>query len=349
MKKNTIIGIVVVVLLVIGAIMTIKNAKKKEENMPKAQQYALVVSTMTSQVQEEFITLPYLAIVQNDKDVVLSSRVAARIEYLKPSGSNVHKGDVIARLDDAVFQSGIKSTESQITAAKTAQKNLKATHQRTLNLIKVKGASIEKSEMEESKLAELEAKVESLTQKLNTLNSNLSYTLITAPTDGKISKTMVNKGDMAMPGHPLAAVKSESGFSLLVRVPTDMNITAIYLGPKKYDAIPLNSTFHGLAEYKVYVDDDNLSSGDRIEIDVELFHGNAIKLPFDAVLNRNGKSFVLLVQNDHAVAREVDIVETGEQGIIIKNNKLAGQKIVVAKQDVLLKLLSGIALKIKED
>jgi hypothetical protein len=71
-------------------------------------------------------------------------------------------------------------------------------------------------------------------------------------------------------------------------------------------------------------------------------------LPFDAVLNRNGNSYVLVNEGDHAVAKEVNIIQTGEQGIVISNRDIAGQDVVVAKQDILLKLLSGTTLKIKE-
>ena len=117
----------------------------------------------------------------------------------------------------------------------------------------------------------------------------------------------------------------------------------------RFDAIPLNSTFNGLAEYKVYVDSQNLTSGDRVEVDVEVFHGNAIKLPFDAILNRNGKSYVLLKENDNATAHEITILQCGEEGAAISNNELEGKEIVVEKQDILLRLLGGTSVKVKEE
>ena len=72
-------------------------------------------------------------------------------------------------------------------------------------------------------------------------------------------------------------------------------------------------------------------------------------LPYDAVLNRNGKSFVLLKEGNHAKPVEVNIVETGEQGIVISNQSIEGKEVIVEKQDILLKLLSGITLKSKEE
>ena len=203
--------------------------------------------------------------------------------------------------------------------------------------------------MEESKIAELESKVETLNQKDNELKDMLTYAVIKSPVNGIISMTMVNKGDMAMPGHPVATLSAENGFFLLLRVPTDIKIYSVIMNGKTYDAIPLNSTFNSLAQYKVYVDAENMTSGDRVEVDVVIYKGNAVKLPFDAILNRDGKSFVLIRENNIAVPKEINIIQSGEDGAVVADNSLVGKELVVAKQDILLKLLSGNSLMVKED
>ena len=350
MKKNkkTLIWTVVTVVLIAGAILVVKNAQNRENKLSPAKTYSIVVSTIKPELGQTQLTLPYLAETQNDKDVKLSSKIAGRINFIRPSGSIIHKGEVIAKIDNTGIQSNISSVSSQLKAQEKALENLKETHKRTLELIEVKGASIEQSQMEESKIAGLESKVESLRQKRNELNNMLTYAIITSPVDGRISKTMVNQGDMAMPGHPVAALSAENGFYLMLRIPDDLSISGILLGGKSYEAIPLNSTFHGLSEYKVYTNKEKMTTGNRMTVDVIVFDGMAIKLPFDAVLNRNGKSYVLLVKGEKAVAQTVNIVQSGENGIVISNNEIAGKEIVIAKQDILLKLLSGISLKVKE-
>lgn len=348
MNKKTLIWTAVVIILLIGGIFAVKRAKNKDEAAPVAKNYPVVVSIMNPEQGQVRLTLPYLALSQNDKDVNLASKIAARIDYIKPSGSSVKRGEVIARLDNTSIEGNIKSVEAKIEAINTALENMKSTHERTLELIKVNGASIEQSQKEESKIAEIESNKESLNQKLNELHNMLSYAIIVSPVNGNISKTMANTGDMAMPGHPLAQVRAKNGFYLLVRVPTDLKITGVEMNDKRYDAIPLNSTFNGLAEYKVYVDALNMMTGDRVEVNVEVYNGSGVELPFDAVLNRNGKSYVLVRTGDKATAQEINIIQSGEQGVVVSNNDLAGKEIVVAKQDILLKLLSGTSLKVKE-
>ncbi len=337
----------VVLILIIGIVL-IKRARAEDANLPLAKKYSIVVSTIKPEVKQTTLSLPYLAITKNDKDVKLASKVTGRIEFIKSSGSKVKAGEVIAKVDIATIESNINSAKSQLDASKEALKNLQATHKRTLELMKVKGASVEQSQKEETGLAGLESKVESLEQKLNELNNMLSYAIIKSPVSGIISGTLVNKGDMCFPGHPVAMISAEKGFYLLLRVPTSLKIYSVILNKKTYEAIPLNSTFNSLAEYKVYVDSDNMTSGDRVEVAVTVYKGRAIKLPFDAILNRNGKSYVLVKKQNKAVAEEIHIIQYGQEGAVVSNSSLEGKTIVVAKQDILLKLLSGISLTVKE-
>lgn len=349
MKKKTIIWIIVVVVIIALGIMVVKRAKKRDAETPVAKMYSMVVSTIKPELKEVSLTLPYLALVQNDDDVFLSSKIAARIESIKPSGTNVSRGQVIVRLDNTSIQSGIQSIKAQISAANTELKNLQSTHKRTLELLAAKGASIEQSEMEESRIAEAEAKIEALTQSLKDVNNNSSYATLTAPVSGIISKTMLNVGDMAMPGMPIAIVSAKSGSYLKLSVPADLKVFGVTINDKSYPAIPLNSTFNSLAEYKVEDKDLALMTGERVEVNVEIFKGQAIKLPFDAILDRDGKSYVFVKNNDQAVATEINILQSGEDGVVVSNNELAGKEIVVEKQDILLKLLSGVSLKSKEE
>ena len=349
MKKKTIIWIVVVVVILTGAVTVVKKAKKRDSDAPIAKTYSMVVNTIKPELKEATLTLPYLAIVQNDEDVILASKISARIESLKSIGTTVSKGQVIVRLDNTSVESGIQSINAQIASANTGLKNLQSAHKRTLELLAVKGASIEQSEMEESRIVEAESKIEALNQSSNDLVNNRSYATITAPTSGMISKSMLNVGDMAMPGQPIAIISAKGGSYLKLSVPADLKVYGVTMNGTSYQTIPLNSTFNSLAEYKVINNDLALMTGERVEVNVEIFKGIAIKLPFDAILNRSGRSYVFIKDNDKSIATEINIIQSGEDGIVISNNQLAGKEIVVEKQDILLKLLTGVSLKSKEE
>lgn len=339
--------VLVIVAIVIGGMKIIKAKRAKDAQTPVAKVYPIVVNTMTPKVADAKLSLPYLAEVQNDKDVTLSSRIAARIISIKKSATPVKKGDVIARLDTTTIKGNLTSIQNQISATNIALKNLIATHKRTRDLLHVKGASIEQSQKEETMIATTKAKLAGLKQQKIELNNNLSYAVITSPVNGVIAKSMGSEGSISMPGKPLIQISSKNGFYLMVRVPSDINIKGVSFNGKDFPAVALGSTFNGLAEYKVYTADSKLTSGDRVEVDVITYKGKGLLLPFDAVLNSNGKSYVLVISGNHAQAKEVHILQSAEQGVIISES-FKGEKVVVAKPDILLKLTSGYPLEVKE-
>lgn len=347
MKKvnKKLIAIAVAVFIVILGVLAIVNAKQREAALPIAKKYDMVVSTIKPVLNYVELQLPYLAQTENDKDVKLSSKVTARINLIKASGTKVKKGTIIAQLDNTSIQTNSVSLKSQLKATKTSLKNLEETHQRTKELLVIKGASIEQFQAEESAIEAAKAKLETLYQNQIEINNTLTYTTITSPVDGIISKTYVNTGDLCLPNHPIASISAVDGFYLLVRIPTDLTIYGVNFKGTNYPAISLNSTFNNLAEYKIYIDSEDFTTGDRLEVNVIVFKGEAIKLPFDAILNRNGENFVFIKENNTAKAVSVTILQTGEDGLVISNNELAGKEIVVAKQDILLKILSGSSIK----
>ena len=342
------IGIAVGVLLILAGIFVLIRAVKSENALPIAKTYAVTVYTINVEQKQVKLTLPYLGITQNDMDVNLASKISARVEYVKNSGAFVRKGEIIARLDATTIEVNKKSVESQLSAARIGLKNLQATHKRTLELLAVKGASIEQSEMEENNIAELGAKVESLTQNINDINNTLTYAIIKSPVDGQISKNTINSGDMIMPGQPVATISAGSDFYLMLYVPANLKVFSVNVGNKNYKAILLNTTLNGLTAYRVNVDAPGMTTGERVEVNVVVFDGNAIKLPIDAILNRDGISYVFVKDKDKAIVTKIDIIQTGEDGVVISNNELAGKEVVVAKQDILLSLLSGAKIKTEE-
>ncbi len=348
MKKvlKIVIAVVVVAVLAVAGIKAVKNAKAKEAAMTKAKVYPIVVSKLSPKISHVTLTLPYLAEVHNDKDVQLAARIAARIVSIRSSGSKVKKGDVVVKLDTTAIRSALISVQEQLQAAKITLENLEKTHKRTLQLLKVHGASIEQSQKEQTLLANTKAQIASLKQKEVELKNNLSYAQITAPVNGIVAKRYFNRGSLSVPGKPLLAISSKNGFYLMLRIPSDVPIRGVFFNKKRYSVTALGSTYNGLNEYKVYVNDPKLISGDRVEVDVITFSQKAILLPFDAILDRDGKSFVLLIDGKKAKAYEVHVIQRAQQGVVIAED-ISDKSIVVAKPDILLRLISGTMVKIK--
>jgi len=342
-----VLGIVVIAVLALSGIKAVKDAQARDKQIPPAIIYPITVKIIVPEIKKVKLTLPYLAEVYNDKDVVLSSRISSRIKNIKKSGSRVKKGDVVATLDTTTIKGNLSSVNDQIKALSINLQNLELTHKRTLDLLKVQGASIEQSQKEETQLANIKAQIASLQQKHIELKNNLSYAVITSPVDGVIAKVQSTKGSVAMPGKPLASISSKNGFYLLVRVPRDIAIKGVVFNNKDYEVTSLGSTYHGLLEYKVYLNDTNLISGDRVEIDVITYKDNGVLVPFDAILSKEKHNYIIEVKNNKPKVKQITIIQSAQQGVLV-DTTVKGLKIVVAKPDILLRLSSGYKLKIEE-
>lgn len=351
-----IVILAVIGLIVFGGIKAIKARKAEEAKIPTAVVYSMVVNTMIPKKENDSLTLPYLALTKSNDDVKISSRVSARIKYIVKSGKLVKKGDTIVRVDDKDLKTqleslnlSISSLKSQLGAKNVALTNLLKTHERTIKLLKVKGASKEESEKEVTNIEALKSAIADLKFKMQELNANkssidnmLTYTTIKAPVSG-IATRLANVGDVALMGKPLVDISAKSNSYLIVRLPSGIKAKAIIYNKKSYPLSALNTTYNGLLEYLANID-TSLASDQTINIDVVIYKGFGYRLPHDAILNRDGKSFVLNMLKDHAVPKEVKIIANGEQGVIVDGVSQA-ERIVVAKQDILLKLLSGIKVR----
>jgi len=330
---KAVVAVLVVALLVVGGLKLVKEKRAKEASQPVAKIYPIVVSTITPSRSQVRLTLPYLAQSVNERDVTISARLSSRVEMIKKSGESVKKGDIVVKLDTTDLNAKMASLQVSL-------ENLESSHRRTKALYKAKGASIEQLQKEQTQIASLKANIKSL-------HNQLSYATIKAPISGVITKSFSADGDVAMPGKPLIKISAKNGFSLIVRTPEDINPKAIIYKGKEYPIVALGSTFNGLKEYKSFVDTSGLTAGDRVEISVIVFEGEGIKLPFDAILNQNGKSFVMRVEKGMAIPQEVEILDSAKEGVLV-SNAIEGEKIVVAKPDILLKLTSGYAIRVKE-
>ena len=84
-----------------------------------------------------------------------------------------------------------------------------STHQRTLELLKVKGASQEQSDKEITNIVTLKATLNGLEQNKIALENTISYANTKAPVDGVVTR-LANIGDIAMMGKPLVSISANS-------------------------------------------------------------------------------------------------------------------------------------------
>jgi membrane fusion protein, multidrug efflux system len=356
MKK--IIWIVIAVLLVGGGVMLVKIKKQAMANIPPMRLYHQRVQVTKPQTEEILLTLPALAEIRSDQDVELSSRLASRITDMVQSGDTVHKGQVVVTLDhedllakrEAIVLQ-IASLEAEISAQQVAINAALDSHKRTKALFDVHGASAEQYDTEKSKIASLQAGLKSLTSKKGMLNQNsievdnlLSYAVIVAPIDGMISATSANVGVIAMPGKPLLSIQADSGKYLLLRSAGDIRPTEVIFEGQRHPLVPLNHTFKGLDEYRADVKTKS-NSGERLPVRLVIYHGGGTMIPMSALLQKEGQSLCFVPEGEKARPVPVKVIAGGTEGMVVEG--LQTSQVIVAKPDILLKLLAGVPITVK--
>jgi len=354
MKKLIAITVSVLILigLVLGAVHLVKKRRAEDAKEKTATLYPIVVPAITPKKGHIATTLKYIALVKNSNETLVNSKFAGKITYIANLGSKVQKGEVIVKIDDTPLKSALKEVNSNIVSLKKlidADKvniaALKDTLYRTKKLLNVKMASIEELETQKAKLANLEAKLKADKEKLNSLyakrkeiRNDLTYAVITSPIDGIVSSKFLNKGDNAFPGKPILKIASNNGNYLYIPLPKPYK--EIIYKNKTYPLIPLHSTFNGIPVYKAAVNDPNLVTGEKVDIKVVTFDGNADLIPFNTLLSINGKNYVFDTKGNPI---KVNILASGDEGVVVSNNL---PKILEANPDILLKINAGHPIKV---
>ncbi len=352
-----IVGLILVILIAVGLVALIKKRKEELAHLHTPKVYPVVVRTMKPKLANFHLTLTGLGLIKSSVDFNVTTKISGRVLYIKNIGDRVKKGDIVVKLDDTQTRalldkarSELRSLKSKLSALELTLKNMLLTHRRTKELLSVKGASIEQYQKEEDEIASLKSQIRSTKSQITAVKSNinhletlLTYSVIKSPIDGVVSKKLANVGDVAMPGKPLCSISAKGGKYLLLRLPDDIKPKGVIFEGKFHKVVSLNSTFNGLNEYKADVK-TNLNTNTRVEVGIVIFKGQAIKLPFDAVLSDDGKDYVFVVNGNKAIPKQIKVLASGEEGLAVLDKSLLGKELVLAKPDIFIKLRGGVQI-----
>lgn len=152
--------------------------------------------------------------------VALVARVSAFLEQqLFVEGSEVKKGDLLYRLEQAPFQAQVQASQAAVEQLQAQHHNAELTLKRAQELL-ARGtgaqANVDSALSSERALA---AQIEGAKAQLRQAQINLSYTEIRAPIDGNISRTEITIGNYVSPASgTLATVVSQDPMYVLFSI-----------------------------------------------------------------------------------------------------------------------------------
>jgi membrane fusion protein, multidrug efflux system len=158
---------------------------------------AVAVSVATVGKQDMPIYLTGLGTVQASYTVGIHSQVDGKLqEVLFTEGQHVKKGDVLAKIDPRLYQAAF----DQAKAKKAQDQALLAAADKDLTRFKTLVAKAVESQQnvdrQQGTVDQLNAAIDADIAMMETAQTNLDYTTITAPSDGRMGMRLVDPGNV---------------------------------------------------------------------------------------------------------------------------------------------------------
>jgi multidrug efflux system membrane fusion protein len=131
------------------------------------------------------------------QSVSLRPRISGYIESIQfKEGSLVNAGDVLFKIDDAIFKAEVKRLTATFADVSSQLKLAKSSYTRANELSSNKAISQELFDNRSAELEQAHARLRSTSAALEVAKLNLSYTQVKAPISGRVSSALMTKGNL---------------------------------------------------------------------------------------------------------------------------------------------------------
>jgi multidrug efflux system membrane fusion protein len=305
------------------------------------------------------VYLTDLGTVQAYNTVTIRSRVDGELQQvLFKEGQDVRKGDLLAIIDPRTYQAALDQAHAKLDQDTANLANARLILNRDTQLAASDFVSTQATDNQKSQVAQLEAQLEQDKAMIATAETELSYTRITSPIDGRAGIRLIDQGNIVHASdaggivvinqiHPIAAISTlpEGNFAAIR--------TALAAGPVEVEALSredgsvldkgtvalMDNTIDpqsGTLKLKSIFpnSEDRLWPGQFINARVHVATlKDALTVPVGAIQRGPGGEFVYVVAGDQTVAAVT--VKTGpiSEGIAVVESGLAeGTQVVAAGQ-----------------
>lgn len=267
------------------------------------------------------------------------------MQMLVAEGDRVGKGEVVARLDDAVLKAQLAEQQAAIEQARATLEAAETAAARARTLIASNAISAETAEERATTVRTSQAQLVQAEAAANNIAAQLARTEIHAPFDGTVSTRPAVAGSIVQSGTELMRIVRDGKVEVAVQVP-EKDLAAIIAGQAATIADASGKVFSGkvgsIAEKvdgttrlgTVYVEPQDRSAlrpGMFARVSIATSSVEMLNVAESALTWRDGKPGVFVVGKDGKVAAR--IVETGNRRggrIAIVSGLAEGDSVVVA-------------------
>jgi len=150
----------------------------------------------------------------------VASQASGRIARLAvKAGDQVRAGQVLATIDDRETRTGLQRSQAQAAQAEATLRNARAQYERTRELQSKGFVSTAALDTAQAALNAAQAGRDEAAAGQRQSAIAQGFTQVTAPYDGWVLETLVQSGDLAVPGKPLLTLYAPLPLRVVVQVP----------------------------------------------------------------------------------------------------------------------------------
>ena len=314
-----IISIIIFVILAVVAGKFLAAQKSEVANAPVAVIPAISVKLGSAQNSTLIDKKSYLATLNADKSVNISSKLSGYIESVKvKEGDIVKKGTLLVKIDSNEIKSNIDSLKSSIAAMQKDLDYKTLVYERNQKLYAKKALSKEKLDLSAVALSSTNANINASSQKVLALINQMEYLNIKAPFDGIVSNVLIHKGDLAAPNKPI--IKLNTINQKLIFTFVDKKIKkglSVLIDGNEYGKIKTiyDDARNGLKVAEVQVSQMiDATNGESFRIDVVFNEVEGCMVDNRAILYNDSKTNLVVYENGSFNFLEVEV-------LLIENDK----------------------------
>ncbi|HEY0182907.1 MAG TPA: efflux RND transporter periplasmic adaptor subunit [Rhodopila sp.] len=182
---------------IVYAIWFFPSANRPVSQRDSAAGQPIPVLTADAAARDVPIYLDGLGTVQAFYTVTIKAMVDGPLMTVNfREGQDVHKGDVLAQIDPRTYQAALDSAVAKKAQDQAQLANARADLARYQKLVANNYTSAQQADTAKAQVAQFEALVQQDQAQIDTARTQLSYTTITAPIDGRTGMRQVDPGNI---------------------------------------------------------------------------------------------------------------------------------------------------------
>src|SRR5271154_1797754 len=197
-RRALVISTIVVALAGAGAWYELERAKPND--VVKAAAAPIPVTVAIAARQALPIYLTGLGVVQASFTVGIRAQVVGMLEQvLFKEGDHVHMGDVLAKIDPRLYQAALDSAKAKKEQDEAQLISARKDLQRSRTLVDKFFETMQVVDQQQAKVDQVIAMIDADRAMIENAQTNLDYTSVVAPSDGRMGVRLIDPGNIVHP------------------------------------------------------------------------------------------------------------------------------------------------------